>query len=275
MDWLRSSFDLSVSIAASWPEADLAGIAAQLRQAEDLLCYRLLRGPGCLIPPWEARTAQQESPGHPVAQESALLACLRSAYADVVRTVVEQPYQSIILSLTRLASSAFDFVGTAEANSDLRFPVRFSAFMRDFGARETLDEVNASFGELIDGICATLSSLVTDKSRRNVERVKEIVGERYRDPGLCATGIAGELRMSPVYIGKIFRDACRCSIAEYVTSYRLERARALLASTDRSLKQIAVDVGIDRARFLFTKFRERFGATPTAYRRRSLRVSEG
>jgi len=179
-----------------------------------------------------------------------------------------------MLCLTRLASSIFDLLGTVEANSDLEFPVRFSTFMRDLGACETFARAGERFASLLDTICATQRSLVTQKSRRSVETVKQVVAQRYRDSGLCAAAIADSMRMSAVYLGKIFREACHASIADYITGFRLERARELLERSDRTVKDIAREVGIDRPRFLFTKFRERFGATPTAYRLSRARAAD-
>jgi YesN/AraC family two-component response regulator len=147
--------------------------------------------------------------------------------------------------------------------------------MHELGLCETMDRVGERFGELFDAVCATQRSLVSEKSRRNVQLVKEVVAARYREPGLCVAAIADSMRMSPVYLGKIFRDACHCSIAEHITTVRLERTRELLELTSCTVKEIACEVGIDRARFLFAKFRERYGATPTAYRLRHLRNSRG
>lgn len=55
--------------------------------------------------------------------------------------------------------------------------------------------------------------------------------------------------------------------SEHLHELRLERARELLAVTDRSVGDISGAVGFDDPRSLISRFKKRFGQTPAAYRR--------
>ena len=52
----------------------------------------------------------------------------------------------------------------------------------------------------------------------------------------------------------------------YLLTRRLERAAALLRSTDRSVAEICLDVGLTSVGSFTTSFRRMFGKTPTDYR---------
>jgi len=151
----------------------------------------------------------------------------------------------------------------------MRFPVRFSEFMRTLDSAETMGDVTAAFLGLFQGIQDTQRMQASGRLERNIQAVRDIVEGRYGDCTLSATSIAGMMRMSPVYLGKLFRDHCGESISEYLTGVRLGKARTLLSESDITVKELARRVGIDNPRFLFTKFKQRYGATPSQYRLRS------
>lgn len=111
--------------------------------------------------------------------------------------------------------------------------------------------------------------MASQKPERNIQAVKEIIEEHFGDCTLSATSIAGMMKMSPVYLGKLFRDHCGQSISEYLTDLRMARARDLLSCTDVTVKELARRVGIENPRFLFAKFKQHYGATPSEYRLRA------
>jgi LacI family transcriptional regulator len=64
-----------------------------------------------------------------------------------------------------------------------------------------------------------------------------------------------------------FRKHLGRPIAREVRRVRLERAKRELAQTERSLKEIARDVGFGEAMRMYEVFRRELGVTPSQYRR--------
>jgi transcriptional regulator GlxA family with amidase domain len=62
------------------------------------------------------------------------------------------------------------------------------------------------------------------------------------------------------------RKAWRTSAGEHLRELRLTRAEELLVGTDKSLAEIARDVGYGHAATLSAAFRQRRGKTPSQYR---------
>jgi YesN/AraC family two-component response regulator len=137
--------------------------------------------------------------------------------------------------------------------------------------------VSEEFLHLFRRIEETHRSMISQKPERNIQAVKEIIEERFDDCTLSTTSIAGILKMSPVYLGKLFRDHCGQSISEYLTDLRMAKARDLLSRTDTTVKELARKVGIENPRFLFAKFKQHYGATPSQYRLRAAtaRIPQG
>ena len=80
--------------------------------------------------------------------------------------------------------------------------------------------------------------------------------------------MAGTLGLSPPHFQKLFKYHTGTSPAAYLNSLRLDKARSMLENTFIQVKQIGVKVGIRDDSQLTRGFKNRFGVTPTEYRRR-------
>jgi AraC-like DNA-binding protein len=84
------------------------------------------------------------------------------------------------------------------------------------------------------------------------------------DPSLAA--LARESALSKFHFLRLFKAVFGCTPGAYAQAHRVERATALLASTTRSVGQIAEDLGYDNATSLIRAFKRHTGQTPGAYR---------
>jgi len=73
--------------------------------------------------------------------------------------------------------------------------------------------------------------------------------------------------MSESHFINFFKDTTGQSFVSYLNHYRVERAQQLLASTDRSLTDIGVEVGFCDQSYFGMVFRRFAGMTPSSYRR--------
>jgi len=72
---------------------------------------------------------------------------------------------------------------------------------------------------------------------RHLLRAKDLVDARYREP-LDVRTLAGAARLSPAHFSREFRRAFGESPHWYLLVRRLERAAALLRTTDRTVADI-------------------------------------
>jgi AraC-like DNA-binding protein len=78
--------------------------------------------------------------------------------------------------------------------------------------------------------------------------------------------MAHAARLSPAHFSRAFRRTFGESPHRYLLTRRLERAAALLRTTDRTVADICFMVGLGSVGSFTTSFRRMFGVTPTAYR---------
>jgi AraC-like DNA-binding protein len=100
---------------------------------------------------------------------------------------------------------------------------------------------------------------------RHLLRARDLVDGRYAEP-LGVDDLARAAGLSRAHFSREFRRAFGESPHAYLLTRRLERAAALLRSTDRSVTSICFDVGLRSVGSFTTSFTRAYGKTPTAYR---------
>ena len=100
---------------------------------------------------------------------------------------------------------------------------------------------------------------------RHLLRAKDLADARYFEP-LDVDDLAHAAGLSRAYFSREFRRAFGEPPHAYLLTRRLERAAALLRTTDRSVAEICFAVGLKSVGSFTTSFTRTFGASPTAYR---------
>lgn len=78
--------------------------------------------------------------------------------------------------------------------------------------------------------------------------------------------LAAAAGISRSYLTRLFRRSFGSSCASYIIARRMERARWLLAATDRSIKSVAAEVGMADLQAFNKAVRRAFGRSPRALR---------
>jgi AraC-like DNA-binding protein len=100
---------------------------------------------------------------------------------------------------------------------------------------------------------------------RHLLRAKDLADARYVEP-LEVDDLAGVAGLSRAHFSREFRRAFGESPHAYLLTRRLERAAALLRSTDRTAADICFAVGLKSVGSFTTSFTRTYGRSPTAYR---------
>ena len=100
---------------------------------------------------------------------------------------------------------------------------------------------------------------------RHLLRARDLADARYFEP-LGVSELAGAAGLSRAHFSREFRRAFGESPHAYLLTRRLERAAALLRTTDRSVADICFSVGLQSVGSFTTCFTRTYGVPPTAYR---------
>jgi AraC-like DNA-binding protein len=100
---------------------------------------------------------------------------------------------------------------------------------------------------------------------RHLLRARDLADARYFEP-LDVADLAQAAGLSRAHFSREFSRAFGESPHAYLLTRRLERAAALLRTTDRSVADICFSVGLQSVGSFTSSFTRTFGRSPTAYR---------
>lgn len=100
---------------------------------------------------------------------------------------------------------------------------------------------------------------------RHLVRARDLADARYFEP-LGVDDMARAAGLSRAHFSREFRRAFGVSPHAYLLTRRLERAAALLRTTDHSVAEICLEVGLSSVGSFTTSFKRAFGRTRTEYR---------
>jgi AraC-like DNA-binding protein len=100
---------------------------------------------------------------------------------------------------------------------------------------------------------------------RDLLRARDLADTRYAD-ALTVDELAAAAHLSRAHFSRAFRRAFGESPYAYLLARRLERAAHLLRSTDWTVADVCMAVGLTSVGSFTTSFTRSYGRTPTAYR---------
>lgn len=100
---------------------------------------------------------------------------------------------------------------------------------------------------------------------RHLVRARDLADARYTEP-LTVDDLAAAACLSRAHFSREFRRAFGESPYAYLLTRRLERAASLLRSTDWSVADICMSVGLTSVGSFTSSFAKAYGVSPTAYR---------
>src|ERR1700709_2131224 len=107
--------------------------------------------------------------------------------------------------------------------------------------------------------------MVVHPANRYLLRAQDLTDARSSDP-LAVPALARVAHLSPAHFSREFRRTFGETPHQYLLTRRLERAAALLRSTDRSVAAICMAVGLRSVGSFTTSFGRMYTMSPTAYR---------
>lgn len=264
--------DLSISCAIS---STVLSFPHAYQQVVELADYRLEYGKGCIVNEAMVGFRRQAVVLHSEQVEK-LLVALREGKIAQANNQLEaiwaelqgSSYDSRMMMIKYVATVIFQTMMTMEQNKAIRFEPTFAEFERELSRRETMDEVDDMFRQLLSAIDMELERTRDEKTLIMVKNVMIHIEQNYANPELSAVMLADLYGITPSYLNKLFRIHASQSTAEYLMTVRMERARQMLEQTNFTIDEIVKDIGWENRKYFFTVFKRLFGATPNEYRRK-------
>ena len=101
------------------------------------------------------------------------------------------------------------------------------------------------------------------------ENIRDFIAKHYKED-ISLQDVAGSMNYSDAYFCKIFKQCFDKSFLVYLTEYRVEKAKVLLADMSINIKDVSAEVGYRDSNYFARVFKRSEGITPTEYRLRVL-----
>ncbi len=141
---------------------------------------------------------------------------------------------------------------------------------------EAGNEERAGYQQYISGIVIHLLGYIYYRAKDNhyedkvivkkIDKARVLIREQIND-NVSPEAIAKDLAMTYSWFRRLFKQYTGLAPAQYIAQLRLQRAKELLSTTSKSVKEIAVEMNYESVDYFSTQFRRQTKMTPTQYRR--------
>ncbi len=129
---------------------------------------------------------------------------------------------------------------------------------------KSLAEVKVWFIEKIKAAAFWVSNKQEEQSMSVVNKAKQYIDENYMKE-LTLDDVSRVVNISSYYFSKVFKEETGENFIDYLTKLRIESAKKLLKTTNKSMKEISAEVGYSDPNYFSRNFKKYTGKTPTDY----------
>lgn len=263
-------FDVSVSIGISDIINEFSSISTAYDQSVECLKYNMENN--TVIFYRELR----QNPGYPNAEQiynkEMLMEAIKIGDSDLVLKCVEDFFRNI-KKIQRtcqdyLTPLLYEMLGTTAVTL-----LDMGENDYNYEAMAELTKPNITVNELEKKLTAYYSSLMqklgescNKKNLQIIQKVIKYVKENYsRD--ITLNEIANNLYFTPNYLSSLFSRSMGESFSNYITRYRVQKAKELLESGKYKVYEIGEMVGYKNPDYFSKIFKELIGFTPSSYKK--------
>jgi YesN/AraC family two-component response regulator len=271
---IKEYYKLSLSLTLSERTSDIRSVSNQYACIFKLSQYRLVFDREVIILPSMVQVNENAEFQVPTEMEKKLLEAIRAndelQFKETVNRLLEMisklSYDNIVHTLVHLVFVINQTVNEMNANRVNPIQVGLNSIYQEILEKETLADVLDMLTDLFHAISQETREGHDSRNQTIIDTIKEIIEDHYMEINISLQSVAKMMKMSPTYLGRIFKKNESISLAEYINEVRLKRAVELLENKNISVNEIWEKVGYANRSYFFKLFKSKYGTTPREYR---------
>lgn len=124
--------------------------------------------------------------------------------------------------------------------------------------------------EYMVSFCAAAVRLLAEKYQKQqhkyLVRTKHCIEENYTNPDLSLNLLAEQCKTTTSYLSRLFKESFGINFVDYLNQYRIEKAKELLLTTNKPIKDIAITTGFNSQQNFIRVFKKHVGMTPGQFK---------
>lgn len=253
---------------------NLRRIHTSAEQAINAVGYRFYLGKGSVI-----YLKDVEPSGNSIYQDiyeitQSLLPYIKRGESDEVNEQIDTIFRSMAQSMVPISVARrwiFEIVMTLsramyEINENPDMLFKDSDPWHEVNSLKTLEELKKWLDDLI---ITSMEYIDIRKNSRNMDIVNEIykiVEQRFKEQDLNLNAIADILHYTPNYLSFVFKQITGENFTDFLTRYRIEKAKKLLTDKRTKVYNVSTEVGYADPKYFSKIFKKITGYTPAEFR---------
>lgn len=130
----------------------------------------------------------------------------------------------------------------------------------------SFDDSTELYKQVVDDSIELENKKSSKKIRLLKDEVIAYVQKNFTDPAISQISVADHFGISIYSLSRLFKNHIGLGFSEYITGMRLEYAKNLLLTTDKTITEISNEIGISNVNYFSRLFRSNLGVSPLKFR---------
>lgn len=271
---LEQEFLVRITMGTGSTYDSLQGLKYSFEEAVKALNYKLLLGKGKVIKYDEIAGREDYSYYYPMDKELSLIQSLKTADFECIEKTLDAILQENLykrsLDLNVARCLFYDLEATAmKALQELNLSIfNNKVLSHDLSSLMTFNEMIDYVKKIYFDICELIKRKNADSSTTLIGAILQDIEDGFRDCNFSMSICAKKHGLSESSMSRFFKDKTGLYFSDYLNRRRIEKARELLAGTERTIKEIAIEVGYINDITFRRIFKKQELITPVQYRER-------
>jgi len=272
---IEKELNLSISVGISDIYTELSQTHQAFKESLEALRYTLKFGPSSIIFFEDLKHESSFYTVYPKQIENELFDAIKIGDKESVDLHLEKLVASLFtekltqtqyeIAIVRFLTNLLELTETLGVEV-LEFDKHNSLFDQLYEFRTLPEVVNWFKNAIIYPIISKVDERTKSQYKNISDEIIHIVQQEY-DSELTLNYIAEKLHYNPNYLSSIFRKETNTSFSDYLSLFRLKKAKEWLLETDMTVKEIAEKLNYNNSQNFIRSFRKIEGTTPGRYRK--------
>lgn len=275
IDLVQKYLKLTMSIGVGNVKEDIRDISGSYSEALTALKDRIIQEKNKVIFYSSVSQTSLTTNVYSTAYRNQLLMSMRTGDTEQTEKLIAQIFQEVrmrkinhellLVICIEMISTCIQFTGECGHNFiDTTGEKQFNIIEKIQG-KKTLKEIEGWIKHIFFSTVSYVEKNKTSKSSKIIEKVKRYVAENYMDEGLNIQELAKHLFINYSHICYLFKKETESTINEYITEYRLKKAKELFDAGNHLVIDVANKVGYADANYFGKCFKKYYGISPSKY----------
>lgn len=265
----------TISIGVGNEKEDISNISASYNEALIALKNNIILGKNKVILYSSVSQTSLTANVYSIEYRDQLLMNMRIGNIEQTGRLITQIFQEVrrrsinreLLTVIciEMISTCIQFSGEAGYNfTNISGDNKFN-IIEEIQSKKTLNEIESWVRNTIFSTINYVEKHKISKSSKVVEKVKKYISDNYQDEELNIQELAKHIFINYSHICYLFKKETGFTINEFITEYRMKKAKELFDSGNHLIIDVANKVGYADANYFGKCFKKYYGISPSKY----------